>query len=95
MDPVPFLHRPVPRLRLAPSRVLVRPFQPSTEPRDLNDVDITRANHIVARVLGLDPEAAGLLFAETLENFAGRHRNLPATFEARADDMEDALATCN
>jgi hypothetical protein len=27
-----------------------------------------------------------------LENFEGRHRNLLATFEARADEMEDALS---
>jgi len=32
----------------------VRPFKPATEPRNLNTVDKTRANHIVDRVQGLD-----------------------------------------
>jgi len=31
--------------------------------------------------------------ADVLENFQGRHRNLLETFEARADEMEDAFAT--
>jgi predicted GH43/DUF377 family glycosyl hydrolase len=70
----------------------VRPFRPAIEPRDLNNVDKTRANHIVDRVLGLNPESASNQLAGVLENFAGRHRNLLATFESRADDMEDALA---
>lgn len=43
-------------------------------------------------MLSLDlPTASGLL-AEVLENFDGRHRNLLARFEARADDMEEALS---
>ena len=71
----------------------MRPFRPAIEPRDLNNVDKTRANHIVDRVLGLDPETASSQLAGVLENFEGRHRNLLATFEARADDMEDALAS--
>ena len=36
------------------------------------------------------PTAASQL-ADVLENFQGRHRNLLATFEARADEMEDAF----
>ncbi len=32
-----------------------------------------------------------LHLAEVLENFQGRHRNLLDTFEARADEMEEAL----
>jgi predicted GH43/DUF377 family glycosyl hydrolase len=71
--------------------VVVRPFKPATEPRDLNATDKTRANHIVNRVLALDPAAAGTELAEVRENFQGRHRNLLATFEARADEMEEAF----
>ena len=71
----------------------MRPFRPAIEPRDLNKVDKTRANHIVDRVLGLDPETASDQLAGVLEYFAGRHRNLLAKFEARADEMEDALAS--
>ena len=91
MSQVPFLNRQTLYLRPDPSRVLVRPFKPATEPRDLNTVDKTRANHIVDRVLGLDLETASSQLADVLENFEGRHRNLLATFEERADDMEDAL----
>jgi predicted GH43/DUF377 family glycosyl hydrolase len=72
--------------------VVVRPFKPATEPRDLNPTDKTRANHIVERVLALDPEMAAHQLADVLENFQGRHRDLLSTFEARADEMEVALA---
>jgi predicted GH43/DUF377 family glycosyl hydrolase len=86
-----FLNRQALYLRPDPARVIVRPFKPATEPRDLNPTDKTRANHIVERVLALDAETAASLLADVLENFQGRHRNLLETFEARADEMEDAL----
>jgi predicted GH43/DUF377 family glycosyl hydrolase len=73
--------------------VIVRPFKPATEPRDLNPTDKKRANHIVDRVLALDPEAVAAQVADVLDNFQGRHRNLLKTFEDRADEMEDAFAT--
>jgi len=69
----------------------VRPFKPATEPRDLNPTDKTRANHIVDRVLRLDPESAAQQLSDVLENFEGRHRNLLNIFEARAAEMEEAL----
>ena len=78
-------------LRPDPARVVVRPFKPATEPRHLNPVDKIRANCIVDRVLALDPASAEIHLAEVLENFQGRHRNLLETFEARADDMEEAF----
>src|SRR6266550_3772959 len=87
-----FLNRQALYLRPDPARVIVRPFKPATEPRDLNPTDKTRANHIVERVLALDPEVTASLLADVLENFQGRHRNLLETFEARADVMEQALA---
>jgi len=87
-----FLHRQALYLRPDTARVIVRSFKPATEPRDLNPTDKTRANHIVERVLALDPELAASLLADVLENFRGRHRNLLETFEARADVMEQALA---
>ena len=92
MSQATFLHRQALYLRPDPARVIVRPFKPATEPRDLNPTDKTRANHIVERVLALDPEVAAGLLADVLENFQGRHRNLLETFEARADVMEQALA---
>jgi predicted GH43/DUF377 family glycosyl hydrolase len=88
-----FLNRQALHLRPDPSRVIVRPFKPATEPRDLNPTDKKRANHIVDRVLALDPEAVAAQVADVLDNFQGRHRNLLKTFEDRADEMEDAFAT--
>jgi hypothetical protein len=94
LSQLPFLNRQALYLRPDPARVLVRPFRPATEPRDLNTLDKTRANRIVDRVLGLDLATASSQLADVLENFEGRHRNLLAKFEARADDMEDALVSC-
>jgi predicted GH43/DUF377 family glycosyl hydrolase len=87
-----FLNRQTLYLRPDPARVIVRAFKPLTEPKDLRPNDKTRANHIVDRVMTLDEQAAAAQLAEVLENFDGRHRNLLATFEARADEMEDAFA---
>jgi predicted GH43/DUF377 family glycosyl hydrolase len=87
-----FLNRQALYLRPDPARVIVRPFKPATEPRDLNPTDKTRANHIVDRVLALDTEAVASQLADVLENFLGRHRNLLERFEARANEMEEAFA---
>jgi predicted GH43/DUF377 family glycosyl hydrolase len=78
-------------LRPDPARVVVRPFRPATEPRDLNPTDRTRANHIVERVLRLDADSATRQLHDVLENFEGRHRNLLDIFETRAADMEEAF----
>lgn len=85
------MNRQILYLRPDPARVLVRPFKPATEPRDLNPTDKIRANHIVDRVLRLDSDAAVQQLTDVLENFDGRHRNLLDIFEARAEDMEEAL----
>ena len=86
-----FLNRQALYLRPDPARVVVRPFKPATEPRDLNPTDKTRANNIVARVMALEPTVAAQQLADVLENFEGRHRNLLAIFENRANEMEDAF----
>jgi len=62
-----FINRRALYLRPDPARVIVRPFNPTTEPRDLNPTDKTRANHIVERVLNLDPQAAASQLADVLE----------------------------
>jgi predicted GH43/DUF377 family glycosyl hydrolase len=93
LSQIQFLNRQALYLRPDPARVIVRPFKPATEPRDLNPTDKTRANHIVDRVLALDDREAQSQLTEVLENFQGRHRNLLAQFEARADEMEDAFAS--
>jgi predicted GH43/DUF377 family glycosyl hydrolase len=87
------LNRQALQLRPNPARVVLRPFKPATEPRELNRTDRRRANHIVDRVLALDPETASHQLAEVLENFQDRHRNLLASFDARAKDMEEVFAT--
>jgi predicted GH43/DUF377 family glycosyl hydrolase len=87
-----FLNRQILQLRPDPGRVVVRPFKPATEPRDLNLTDKIRANHIVGRVLRLEGGAAARQLSEVLENFDGRHRNLLKIFETRAAEMEEALA---
>jgi predicted GH43/DUF377 family glycosyl hydrolase len=92
VSPARFLNRQILYVRPDPARVVVRAFKLATEPRDLNPTDKTRANHIVDRVLALDPETAASQLAEVLENFQGRHRNLLETFDARADEMEEAFA---
>ena len=92
MSQIQFLNRQALYLHPDPARVIVRPFKPATEPRDLNPTDKTRANHIVDRVLALSSEDAAAQLADVLENFQGRHRNLLAQFEARAGEMEDAFA---
>jgi predicted GH43/DUF377 family glycosyl hydrolase len=79
-------------LRPDATRVVVRLFRPSTEPRDLNPTDKTRANLIVDRVLALDKDSVSRQLAEILESFKSRHRNLLRLFEARADEMEEAFA---
>lgn len=86
-----FVNRQTLYLRPDPARVVVRPFRPAIEPRDLNPVDRTRANHIVDRILALDVETTELLLAGVLDNFKGRHRNLLDIFEERAEAMEDAF----
>jgi len=78
-------------LRPDPTRVIVRPFKPSTEPRHLNPREKTRANEIVDRVLTLDQAATAHQLRDILANFDGRHRNLLRQFEMRADAMEDAF----
>ena len=87
-----FMNRQSLYLRPDPARVVVRPFKPATEPRDLNATDKIRANHIVGKVLRLDTEAAAHLLSDVLENFQGRHRNLLNIFETRAEEMEEAFS---
>ena len=93
MSQANFLNRQALYLRPDPARVIVRPFKPATEPRDLNPTDKMRANHIVDRVMALDSDAVAATLKDVLDNFLGRHRNLLATFEARAIEMEEAFAT--
>ena len=79
-------------VRPDPSRVVVRPFRPTTEPRDLQPTDRRRANHIVDRVLALDVADAESQLSEVLDYFAERHRDLIGKLDGSAHEMEDAFA---
>src|SRR5258708_4938085 len=92
LDSFMFLDRLTMHVRPDPSRVVVRPLKLAAEPRGLNPTDQTRVNNVLDRVLALDAQTTELLLADVLENFAGRHRNLLETFEARADEMAQAFA---
>lgn len=87
-----FLNRQALYLRPDPTRVIVRPFKPSTEPQHLKPSDKSRANDIVERVLSLDASATNVQLKDILYNFEGRHRNLLRKFEVRADAMEIAFS---
>jgi len=75
-------------LRPDPTRVVLRPFTPGI----LNPTGKTHANHVIHRVLALAPEAAAAELTGVLESFQGRHRNLLAMIEARADEVAGILA---
>lgn len=92
MPQATFLNRQALYLHPDPARVVVRPFRPSVDLRPLKEKERTRANRIVDHVMALDAETTASLLTEVLENFQGRHRNLLEIFEARADEMEDALS---
>lgn len=80
-------------LRPNPARVVLRPFKPATEPRELSRTDSVRANRIVERVLALDPQTAKRELAEVLNGFQERHRDLLASLESRVSDMDDIFDT--
>ena len=86
-----FLNRQALYLRPDPARVVVRPFKPATEPRDsTRPTRRAPTTSSTACWRSIRKRAASQL-ADVLENFQGRHRNLLQTFEARADEMEEAL----
>lgn len=86
-----FLKRHALSLHPDPARVVVRPFRPTTEPRNLNSAEKSRVEHIIDRVLRLDAEAQEEKLQEVLEDFAGRHRRLMDVFDDRAARMQERL----
>ena len=87
-----FLNRQALYLRPDPARVIVRPFKPATEPRDLNPTDKTRANHIVERVLGLDVEGGGTPAGGCAGEFRGQ-ASQPAG-DVRAPRRRNGRSAC-
>ena len=90
--PIQILEPPEPYLRPDPARVVVRPFKPATEPRDLNPTDKIRANHIVERVLAARcRELPRSNCAMCWRISKAATATCSTIFEARAAEMEDAL----
>ena len=79
-------------LRPDATRVLLRPFRPTVEPRDTNPIDKPRVNHIVSRIVALSAEAVDAELSDVLARFAHRHPELLEVLDTRATDMEVALA---
>ncbi len=86
-----FLKRQSVSLYPDPARVVVRPFKPAVEPRELNPTDKSRAQHIIERVLSLDADAAEKKLNDVLVDFEGRHKRLTDIFDARAMEIEELL----
>ena len=78
-------------LRPDMTRVVLRPFTPTVEPRDRHPIDKPRVNHIVDRIVALPPEEAVVQLESVLERFAGRHGNLLEILDTRASGMEATL----
>ncbi|MGD8384829.1 MAG: glycoside hydrolase family 130 protein [Lysobacterales bacterium] len=89
-----FLRRQPVSLYPDPARVVVRPFRPANEPRNLNPVEKGRVEHIVDRVLLLDSETAEKTLKAILNDFEGRHRRLLTIFEERADEILASFEPC-
>jgi len=82
-----FLRRQAVSLHPNPARVVVRPFRPANEPRNLNPAEKSRVEHIIDRVLLLDEETAERTLKAVLSDFHGRHRRLLDIFEERAEEI--------
>lgn len=87
-----FVSRQSLELRGDCSRVVIRSFRPSVEPREFNVLDRSRADNVIGRILSLDEAGTHALLAQVLANFDGRHRNLLRLFAERADAMLESYA---
>jgi predicted GH43/DUF377 family glycosyl hydrolase len=83
-SPRPVLHvkRIGPTLSPDRSRVLMRPFRPSTE-------EIAR--HIVTRIMTLPEDAVVLLLGQVMDEFQDRHQNVDALFRRRFAQVRQYL----
>ena len=87
-----FLNRQALHLRPDPARVVVRPFRPAIEPRELNRSTGRRRTTSSTGFFDWILRPPSRQMAEVLENFEGRHRNLIDIFETRAAEMEPVFA---
>lgn len=91
MSKASFVQRLPVVLRPNPSRVVVRPFSPTVEPRSLNATDGERSQRIVDGVLALDPEQLASELDRLLADFSGRHRDIARVFKDRFAAIDPAL----
>ncbi|MFN3911906.1 glycoside hydrolase family 130 protein [Hyphomonas sp.] len=73
------------------SKVVIRPFDIAVEPRDSNPVQLFRAKRIVHAVLAMPERSVATELALVLEDFADRHTETRAFFEARCEDIMSLL----
>ena len=78
-----------PNVRLGPHALIT--VTENRRAEQANPFEKSKANHIVDRILRLEPEAASRQMAQVLEHFDGRHRNLIDIFETRAAEMEEVF----
>lgn len=69
------------------SKVVIRPFEIAVEPRDSNPVQLSRAKRIVGAVLDMPERSVAMELAFVLEDFAERHTETRAFFEARCESI--------
>ena len=70
-------------LRPDPARVLVRPFLPGEEPRDLHQSGSSRLSRLIERVLAMDAAQVDAEFADVVREFGHRHPGLHDAFADR------------
>ena len=73
------------------SKVVIRPFEMAVEPRDSNPVQVSRARRIVKAVLDMPERSVATELAFVLEDFADRHSETRAFFEARCETIMSFL----
>lgn len=69
------------------SKVVIRPFEIAVEPRDSNPVQVSRARRIVEAVMAMPERSCATELALVLEDFADRHKETRAFFEARCHEI--------
>lgn len=80
-------------LRPNPSRTVIRPYMPSTENYRYAPADRPRSQRIADRVMALDPESLKSELDRVLQDFTGRHRDLPLLFLRRFHEV-DGIEIC-
>ena len=73
-------------LRHDPSRVIAKPYLPGEEVA--NDTTTTRAGLLLARILALSEPEVAVMLEQTLEQFAGRHKNFESMLERHFEMVE-------